>query len=74
MLTYRQDGEKWRVKMKKWYNVELNKSEWALIRPILKSLDCTYEVSGVDATSGVHIEIYCTPDVASAINAEIDNL
>ena len=70
MLTYRQDGEKWRVKMKKWYNVELNKSEWALIRPILKSLDCTIEVSGIDA-EWVHVEIYCTPDVAEAINAEL---
>ena len=56
--------------MKKWYNVELNKSEWALIRPILKSLDCTYEASGIDAT-WVHVEIYCTPDVAEAINAEL---
>ena len=56
--------------MKRWYNVELNKSEWALIRPILKDLDCTYEVSGI--ATWVHIPICCTPDVAEAINAEID--
>ena len=54
----------------KWYNIELNRDEWALIRPILKSLDCTYEASGIDAT-WVHVEIYCTPDVAEAINAEL---
>ena len=68
MLTYRQDGEKWRVEMKKWYSVELSKSEWAGIRPILKDLDCTYEASGIDA-EWVYISIYCTPDVAGIINA-----
>ena len=59
--------------MKKWYNVELSKVEWALIRPILKDLDCTYEVSGLDS-SYVHIEVCCTPDVAEAISSEIDKL
>ena len=57
--------------MEKWYNVEWHNSEWALIRPILKDLDCTYEVSGIDV-EWVHVEIYCTPDVAGIINAEID--
>ena len=56
--------------MEKWYNVEWHKSEWALIRPILKDLDCTYEVSECGVL--VHIEICCTPDIAEAINAEID--
>ena len=59
--------------MKKWYNVEWCKSEWALIRPILRDLDCTYEVSGIDAT-WVYISICCTPDVAEAIDAAIDRL
>ena len=58
--------------MKKWYNVELNKAEWALIRPILKSLDCTYEASGCGAL--IHVEVCCTPDVAEAISSEIDKL
>ena len=56
--------------MRKWYSIELNRSEWALIRPILKDLDCTYEASGID-TVYVHVEIYCTPDVANIINAGI---
>ena len=55
----------------KRYNAEWHKSEWALIRPILNDLDCTYEVSGIDV-EWVHVEIYCTPDVAGIINAEID--
>ena len=57
----------------KWYNVELSKVEWALIRPVLKELGCKYEVSGVD-TSWVHVEICCTPDVAEAISSKIDEL
>ena len=58
--------------MKKWYNVELDKSEWAGIRPILKGLDCTYEASECGVL--VHIEVYCTPGTAEVINAEIDRL
>lgn len=65
-------GRNERVDMKK-YNVEWSKAEWALIRPILKSLDCTYEASGIDAT-WVHVEICCTPDVAEVINTAIENL
>ena len=58
--------------MKKWYNVELNKSEWALIRPILKELGCRYESSACGML--VHVEVYCTDDVAAAIDAAIDRL
>ena len=76
MLTYRQDGEKWRSKMKKWFSMELTKIEWANLRPILKEileeLDCTYETSSCGAL--IHVEVYCTPDIADTINAEIDNL
>ena len=56
----------------KWFSMELSKIEWALIRPILKSLDCTYEASGCGTL--VHVEVYCTDDVAAAIDAEIDRL
>ena len=58
--------------MKKYFSMELNKAEWALIRPILKSLDCTYEASGCGAL--IHVEVCCTPDVAEAISSEIDKL
>ena len=56
----------------KWFSMELNKSEWTLIRPILKSLDCTYEASSCGML--VHVEVYCTSDVAAAINDKIDEL
>ena len=72
MLTYRQDGEKWRIDMKKWFSMELNRVEWAGIRPILKELECKYEAS--ECGMMVHIEVYCTPDTADTINTEIDNL
>ena len=71
MLTYRRDGEKWRVEMK-WFSMELNRVEWAGIRPILKELECKYECSGCGML--VHVEVYCTPDTASNINTAIDNL
>ena len=72
MLTYRQDGEKWRIDMKKWFSMELNRVEWAGIRPILNELECKYEASGCGML--IHVEVYCTPDTADTINAEIDNL
>ena len=72
MLTYRQDGEKWRDTMK-WYTMELTRIEWTSIRPTLKELECTIEASGIDA-EWVHVEIYCTPDVAGIINDKIDEL
>ena len=72
MLTYRQDGEKWRIDMKKWFSMELNRVEWADIRPILNELECKYETSSCGML--IHVEVYCTPDTADTINAEIDNL
>ena len=54
----------------KWFSMELNKIEWAGIRPILKELECRYEASAYGML--VHVEICCTPDVAEEINAEID--
>ena len=76
MLTYRQDGEKWRIDMKKWFSMELTRIEWTDIRPILKpileELECKYETS--ECGMMVHVEVYCTPDTADTINAEIDNL
>ena len=56
----------------KWFSMELSKIEWAGIRPILKELECKYEASGCGAL--IHIEVYCTPDTAGVINAEIDSL
>ena len=58
--------------MKKWFSMELNRSEWALIRPILKELKCVYEASSCGTL--IHVEVYCTPDVAEAINTTVDNL
>ena len=58
--------------MEKWFSMELNKAEWASIRPILKDLDCTYEASGCGAL--VHVEVYCTDDVADTVNIAIDRL
>ena len=52
--------------------MELNKVEWASIRPILKSLGCKYEASGCEML--VHVEVYCSVDTADAINVAIDNL
>ena len=72
MLTYRQDGEKWRIDMKKWFSMELTRIEWAGIRPILKELGCEYEASACGML--VHVEVYCTPDIADAINDKIDEL
>ena len=51
----------------KWFSMELNEAEWTGIRPTLKELECEYEASGIDA-EWVHVEIYCTPDVAGIIN------
>ena len=56
----------------RWFSMELSKVEWSGIRPTLEELGCRYEASGCDTL--VHVEVYCTPDVASTINAEIDNL
>ena len=56
----------------KWFSMELNRVEWAGIRPILKELGCRYEAS--ECGMMVHVEVYCTPDTADTINAEIDNL
>ena len=62
--------------MKKWFSMELNRIEWADMRPILKEpleeLECKYEAS--ECGMMVHVEVYCTPDTADTINAEIDNL
>ena len=56
--------------MEKWFSMELNRVEWAGIRPILKELGCRYETSACGVL--VHVEVYCTPDTAEIINAEID--
>ena len=56
----------------KWFSMELNRVEWAGIRPILNELGCRYESSGCGMM--VHVEVYCTPDIADTINDEIDNL
>ena len=72
MLTYRQDGEKWRIDMKKWFSMELNRVEWAGIRPILKELECRYETSSCGVL--IHVEVYCTSDIAEIINTAVDNL
>ena len=58
--------------MKKWFSMELNKVEWAGIRPILNELECKYEASGCGML--VHVEVYYKPDIVDTINAEIDNL
>ena len=62
--------------MKKWFSMELTRIEWADIRPILKELleelECKYEAS--ECGMMVHVEVYCTPDTADTINAEIDSL
>ena len=58
--------------MEKWYSMELTETEWASIRPILKKVGCRYETSGCGSL--VHVEVYCTPDIASDINAAIDSL
>ena len=58
--------------MEKWFSMELNRVEWAGIRPILKELECKYEASACGML--VHVEVYCTPDTAEIINTEIDNL
>ena len=58
--------------MKKWFSMELNRVEWAGIRPILKELKCVYEASSCGTL--IHVEVYCTPDIADTINDEIDNL
>ena len=58
--------------MKKWFSMELTRIEWAGIRPILKELGCSYETSGCGML--VHVEVYCTDDVAAAIDAAIDRL
>lgn len=72
MLTYRQDGEKWRIDMKKWFSMELNRVEWAGIRPILKEFGCRYEAGGCGTL--VHVEVYCDIDTADAINTAIDSI
>lgn len=56
----------------KWYTMELNKSEWTLIRPTLKELGCRYEASACGML--IHVEVYCTPGVAQIINTAVDNL
>ena len=58
--------------MEKWFSMELSKVEWAGIRPMLKELGCQYEASGCGCL--VHVEVYCTPDIASDINTAIDKL
>ena len=73
MLSYRRDGEKWRVDMeKKWYSMELSKAEWAGIRPIIKELGCRYEAG--ECGELIHVEVYCTSDIAEVINDKIDEL
>lgn len=56
----------------KWFAMELSRAEWAGIRPIFKEFGCRYEASGCGTL--VHIEVYCEPGVADAINAAIDSL
>ena len=56
----------------KWFSMELSKIEWLRIRPTLEEFECRYEASGCGMT--VHVEVYCTPSTADAINAAIDNL
>ena len=58
--------------MKKWFSMELNRDEWADIRPIIKELVCKYEAS--ECGELVHVEVYCTPDTAAVINTAIDSL
>ena len=52
--------------------MELNKIEWAGIRPILKELGCKYEAS--ECGMLVHVEVCCTSDIAEIINTAVDNL
>ena len=56
----------------KWFSMELSRLEWALIRPVLNELGCRYESSNCGTL--VHVEVYCTDDVAAAINDKIDEL
>ena len=58
--------------MEKWFAMELSKVEWAGIRPILNELGCRYESSNCGML--VHVEVYCTPDIAEIINTAVDNL
>ena len=55
--------------MEKWFAMELSRNEWTDIRPILKKFACQYEASECGAL--IHVEVYCTPDTAEAINAEL---
>ena len=58
--------------MKEWFSMELNRDEWADIRPIVKELACKYEAS--ECGELVHVEVYCTPDTADVINIAIDSI
>ena len=52
--------------------MELNRVEWAGMRRVLKELECRYE--GSECGMMVHVEVYCTSDIAEIINTAVDNL
>ena len=59
--------------MDKWYNIDIDKDNFEMLRIILKNKYIKYEVSGTE-TFLVHLEIYCNEYEVNSLNKIIEGL
>lgn len=57
--------------MRKWLNVEVEKSEWALLKPFLQGMGVKAESSGMG--NKVHVEVYVDQKEAGRIDDFLSN-
>lgn len=59
--------------MEKWYNMDIDKDNFELLRAILKDKNIQYEVSGAESFL-LHLEIKCIEHEANSLNKIIEGL
>ena len=59
--------------MNKWYNVEIDKDNFEMLKIILKNKYIKYEVSSTESFL-VHLEIYCNEYEVNSLNKIIEGL
>ena len=59
--------------MNKWYNIDIDKENFELLKVILKEKYIKYEVSGTESFL-LHLEVLCDEYEANSLNKIIEGL